>query len=376
MYKFTRAKYNAQSKMYRMLKISILIAVILSCGFSVSYSQIEEIDTSAIVTLRKNRVKVLPIVASSPETSIQLGAAAIRLFNFSKDTVKRFHRESSIALLAIYTFNRQFLTQAELTIYTGKGLKLFGKYNYSYYPDVYYGIGNEASVIFEYYTNSIFYFKGDILKTIDDKVLPGLVYEVRYDVIDDIAKGRSLDTNDVTGKEGGLLWEIGPVIVYDLRDNTFSPVKGHYFKVNINFSPNFLGNDYVNSWYGIDLRKYFPIGKKKNNVLASQFVMTVASGDVPFYKLGELGGERRLRGINENRYIDKAIICFQTELRAKIKGRFGFVLFGGTGASADRIDNFNSDNLKYSFGGGLRYTLIPDARLNVRIDYAYAKGKQ
>ncbi|MFH1321005.1 MAG: alpha/beta fold hydrolase [Bacteroidota bacterium] len=359
--------------------ISLLLIALLSLSILSSYSQINEIDTAvAAISLKKTKIKAFPLIATSPETSVQFGGAAIKLFNLSKDTVKMFHRPSSIALIAIYTFNKQFLTQTELTIYTKKGLNTFTKFNYSYYPDTYFGIGNDADSIFEYYTNSIFYLKGDILKTFNEKIFPGLVYEVRYDKIGDFEKGKKLEKDDIIGKEGGLVWEIGPVLVYDLRDNTFFPVRGHYFKVNVAFAPNILGNDYTMNWLGIDLRKYFPLGKEKKNVLASQLYISISSGDVPFYKLGELGGEKRLRGINANRYIDKTMIYFQTEYRARIKGRFGFVLFGGAGDMADRVDHLSIDidDLKYNVGGGLRFMLIPDAKLNIRLDCGFANGKQ
>jgi hypothetical protein len=32
------------------------------------------------------------------------------------------------------------------------------------------------------------------------------------------------------------------------------------------------------------------------------------------------------------------------------------------------------DNLKYSFGGGLRYTMNESERVNIRLDYGFGRG--
>jgi hypothetical protein len=51
------------------------------------------------------------------------------------------------------------------------------------------------------------------------------------------------------------------------------------------------------------------------------------------------------------------------------------VAFAGFGNVAHEMGELNFSNLKYSFGGGVRYALNASEKLNLRIDYGIGKGQ-
>lgn len=60
----------------------------------------------------------------------------------------------------------------------------------------------------------------------------------------------------------------------------------------------------------------------------------------------------------------------QVEYRTPIWHFFGFAIFAGTGAVADNFEEFNTDFLRYSYGGGFRLAFNKKERVHIRFDYA------
>jgi hemolysin activation/secretion protein len=142
----------------------------------------------------------------------------------------------------------------------------------------------------------------------------------------------------------------------------------------LNHFDKFWGSDYNYNSIIVDLRKYFPVGMEK--VLAFQVYSLNTTGyEVPIRSLASFGGSNRMRGYYDGRYKDNNMFILQTEYRFPIYHWLKGVVFGGSGTVSHDIKAFEIQNVKSSFGGGLRIALSKKEKLNLRIDYGIGQGK-
>jgi hypothetical protein len=64
----------------------------------------------------------------------------------------------------------------------------------------------------------------------------------------------------------------------------------------------------------------------------------------------------------------------QAELRVPIYKLFGVVLFGGFGEVQSTLHQFNTTDLKYTYGAGLRLMIIKHERVNIGGDFGMSKN--
>lgn len=107
-----------------------------------------------------------------------------------------------------------------------------------------------------------------------------------------------------------------------------------------------------------------------SSVLAFQTLLQVTGGDVPFLDLSSIGGSQIMRGYYHGRFRDHHSLQVQTEWRKFVKGRFGFVLFGGVGNVWSEWNEIDLNLTKWALGGGLRFNLNPEDTTNIRLDVA------
>jgi hypothetical protein len=67
------------------------------------------------------------------------------------------------------------------------------------------------------------------------------------------------------------------------------------------------------------------------------------------------------------------LLAGQVEYRHWFTERFGAVAFGGVGAVAPQVHEFNVNELLPSIGAGLRYTIAEENNVNLRLDFAYGR---
>lgn len=177
------------------------------------------------------------------------------------------------------------------------------------------------------------------------------------------------DASMVFGLEGGLVSGIGAIIFIDGRDHVYYPLDGYYFKCMAMSNTSALGSDYSFQNYLLDFRHYRSFRQK---ILASQFLLEYASGDVPFFMLPKLGGKERIRGIGHSqRVVDNSVWLLQSELRFPLWWRFGAVAFAGMGHSSGE-PSVNIDNIICTGGAGFRFRILPNEPFNIRFDAAIA----
>lgn len=172
----------------------------------------------------------------------------------------------------------------------------------------------------------------------------------------------------LTGFEGGLILGIGPKLLLDTRNRTLAPQSGIWLE----FQPLFVGvggiGDYKYKRITVDFRKYVPL-KQEKTTLAFQTILDYAEQGVPFYDAPQLGGKERLRGIGHPlKKTGNGVWLSRVELRQHLWWRLGFAVFAGVGEAKDNFRKPFGDMIA-SYGGGLRFRMLPDDPLNVRFDF-------
>ncbi|MDM0108410.1 BamA/TamA family outer membrane protein [Variovorax sp. J22R24] len=162
----------------------------------------------------------------------------------------------------------------------------------------------------------------------------------------------------------------GALLERDTRDNKFAPHDGSLLEFHSLFNRRGLGGDVADNSINLRYRKY--ISLRKDLVLATDVHACAKGGDVPLFDYCFL----QLRGYPATRYIGRSMLLGQAELRWHAFGRVGIVAFVGTGAVADRFGDITSRNLPVGYGVGVRYMVLEDQRINLRIDVARGSNSQ
>jgi len=323
----------------------------------------------------KNPLAIFPALSFAPETSLQFGAAAVLVLKQNSQQQSDYVRQSTVAPFFIYTLRNQIISAINLTYFTPKDDFIDGSIRFFNFPDLYFGIGNANDPdISESYTNTFIQIRGNYLKSLSRKSFFGISWDGQLNNIGEIEPAGVLATDNIEGIEGGVLFGVGPTYRFDTRDDTIYPTTGNF--VTVSTLLTYLGDFSYTSGL-IDARKYMPLWNEKN-LLAFQFSTRFTLGeDVPFFKLPQLGGDERLRGIaNASLYRDRQMAYAQMEYRRPLFWRFGMVVFAGAGDVASRFDEFKFSEFKYVFGMGGRFAAIVEDKLNLRVDLGVARGGQ
>lgn len=318
---------------------------------------------------------VFPAISYAPETDLQLGAVGIWVLKNTDNSQSSFQRQSTITPYFVYTLKKQSIAVTNLDYYFPEGQNLNTALRYYNFPDSYFGIGNDNDPdVSEQYTNRFVQIEGQFLHPINEKVFLGGAFDAHFTSIRKVISEGLLESQNPIGADGGNLVGLGPAFRYDTRDYTIYPSKGYLIASRL--VVNAIG-DFKYSSYIADARRYLNL-KDEKHILAFQFRTQFTFGtDVPFYKLPQLGGDERLRGIsNASLYRDRKMMYTQVEYRRPLFWRFGMTVFAGVGDVAYDVDDFNLSEFKYVAGIGGRLAIIPERKLNARLDIGVGRGGQ
>jgi outer membrane protein assembly factor BamA len=319
-------------------------------------------------TAKKHRLLILPVIARSIETNWSFGAAVSSTFHLLSP-VDSLTRTSNIQGLVLYTLRKQFVAAISGSIYfPGEKWILSEQISYSYFPDKFWGLGDTTSFSSEEpYAYKQFYVYLHPQRSLGNSLFLGFRYE--YQQVWDIQydSGGLFDKENILGRYPYHISGLGLSFTYDTRNNAFSPDRGSMLQFYYSHFDPVFGSNFQYSNYVIDMRKFLKLYKQQ--VLAFQAYGFFNSGDVPLRSLASLGGSNSMRGYYNGRYRDKNMVVLQTEYRMPLFWRLGAVVFGDCGNVAPILSDINFQYIKYSFGGGLRFALNKDEKLNLRLDY-------
>ena len=181
--------------------------------------------------------------------------------------------------------------------------------------------------------------------------------------------GGVFDSAKVSGKSPYQIAGAGLSLSYDTRNKAFWPTKGFFVQSTFTGYNKNIGSNYDFTKWIVDVRLYQHLFLK--HVLAVQFYNYSTFGNTPVRNYAAIGGQDNLRGFYRGRFRDKNAATLIAEFRAPIIWKLGVCLFGGFGNVYSTQNPFVKNDLLYSFGGGLRLTILERDKLNLRIDYGY-----
>ena len=327
-------------------------------------------DMIDMVTWEKEHFtfSLFPVGGYSPRTGFEFGVMPVFQINTHEEAGSKYKRSTTIAPYFMISTKGMYSFDVDMVAFTKRQWFFIVKTQYMHLPDTYYGLGNgDKEEPYTEYNLQQFTFNGDILKGWKDKFFIGIKTDLNYSDNTDI-EGDLLNP-DVPGYAGGWANGIGPSVSFDTRDNISYPSKGWFITASaLWYFSNGIG-DYGFNAYNVDVRKFFSI-KEDKSIIAAQAYLNITDGNTPFYKLSSLGGKRLLRGIpSPLKYIDNNAWYVQAEYRQHIWWKVGAVLFAGTGRAFSTFDNSFFKELHFAGGAGVRFKVLPDDGLNLRLDF-------
>lgn len=178
-----------------------------------------------------------------------------------------------------------------------------------------------------------------------------------------------LDKQDI--EEERRIVAIGPVFNLDLTDGSLNPRSGSTVNGQWLFALPGLGSDNAYNKANFTVNHYVDVSER--TVVAFRGSLCAASKDAPFFDLCLFGSSSNLRGYANGQFRDRASWAVQTEWRRRLGGKFGVVAFAGIGGVAPGIGSIGQSTILPAAGGGIRYEVSSEYRVNVRLDAAVGR---
>ncbi len=311
-----------------------------------------------------------PIIGFSPETSGLFGAGTVFTFATSDDTDERMLRRSAVTVVGWATLKRQYAVGIAPNIYLdGETWQLESQMGAALWPNRFYPLGDDArDADSESYSERVFAARLTATREVFERVRAGLRLAGVHATTVRTEQGGLLASGEVPGGNGGRVVGVGPVLVRDSRDNNFDTRRGGFYQLLAGWHDSALGSefDYVDA--ELDMRRFLPVWG--DHTLAFQIFARSTWGNPPFQLQAPLGGKYNLRGYFEGRFRDRHSATVTAEYRLPVWWRIGAVVFGGAGQVAPALDEFDWASPKVAGGVGLRFSLNPHDRINLRFDGA------
>jgi hypothetical protein len=310
---------------------------------------------------------LLPVISSAPETGLELGAST--MYSFYTDTNRATRVSNLFAYGTFTTEGQQRLSVSSSYWLPQNRYHYTAVINYVNFPFNFYGIGNNTRKTDEQRISE----KRLKINLSSEKrfgrytylglVAGGYNYTYRID-----NTGKSFEANlNPRDRNGGAGLYIGPSLTFDNRNNNTYTTKGMVVHGYLNVMKGlYSDNSYNGTFLNVEYAQFFALSKRLVLGLNAQ-EQSLLGNQTPFYLLPELGNDEMMRGYYNGRYRDKNMLAGQTELRYRLSDRLGLAGFVGTGMVFQ--NNFNLNQLKPNYGGGLRYFFDTEKGLTMRIDY-------
>lgn len=159
-----------------------------------------------------------------------------------------------------------------------------------------------------------------------------------------------------------------PTLLYDSRDNIFTPTRGLVSELSVSANLEVLGGDsnnqvvkWANYWFYPLVEDALFIGVKGE--LEQSF------GNMPFYMRPYV----KLRGAPAARYQGDGVASMEAELRWQFHPRWSLVGFGGLGLSWYDDHPWKGTDVTATGGAGFRYLIARRHGLHMGLDVAYGE---
>ena len=307
----------------------------------------------------------------SPQTGFFTGIYYLQLIRPKGDTSTRC---SNIETYGTVTQKNQFYqTLNNVLLLDHEKYFLRGTTYVSKFNEYFYGLGNNINVQnrdlinFDYF-NALQRFT----RVIKSHAYVGIqgqfneTFNLTYD------KGGILDQSNAYGKGGSRNVGFGTLFLYDTRDHVIYTRTGTYLDISAMFNQKQFGSQFPFQNFIFDFRKFIKF--YKNDVISFQTLINYNWGNVPFRQLALMGGDVMMRGYYPGIYRDNFYMATQVEFRIPVYKIFGLVFFAAVGEVQHTLAAFNWQDIKYTYGIGLRMMFIKHERINIGGDLGFSKN--
>lgn len=323
----------------------------------------------------RTRVTVLPYASYTPQTRIQFGVAGGVQFKWPGTGLDPATRPSYLAGNLAYTTKGQWTIYFESSLYTpSSDWWLFGRANVGYFPLFYYGIGPYTTrADSNLMKHRFLILEGKALRRVSGDLYLGPHYRLEsffdldWQFPGSIAPG-------LPGGAGGRSSGLGFTMQHDSRNSTTTPTRGHLLLFDYLRQAAWLGSDFDYDQVAIDARAFLPV-RSRRDVIALNLYWEWNGAAVPIQsmaRLSDYSSALLARGVYLGRFRDRHNLIAQADYRGRLRGRFGYVVFGSAGSVFGSAGVEPFDRMKYTYGAGLRFNVNPADPLNLRVDYTLA----
>ncbi|QZE13215.1 BamA/TamA family outer membrane protein [Halosquirtibacter laminarini] len=367
------------------------IIILVVCFGSIINLQAKDKSISKEVrkakAMKDGKFWISPLVAPSytPELGFLISAGG--LMSFKTNPEDSLIQRSSLPVFVGYSTTGAFIFNARLTSFWNEDkFRLTGDFWFKSMPDNYWGKGYDNGSTFEKestmtgYDRTWFWVNPRFMFRLKKDLYLGLNVDLNY--TDASNYSMADDEGDATAFDDGYFNNdqrfnsgLGVILEYDTRDIPVNSWCGLYLKASATaYSTNFGGSSNYQV-YDLDYRQYQQI-KRKGSTLAWQVRGRVATNDVPWAELSQLGTPFDLRGYTWGQYRDNAMLYGIAEYRytfQKANGdlsKSGMTLWAGAGTMGSSVTDMQ--NVLPNVGIGYRLEVQP--RMNFRIDFGVGQN--
>lgn len=309
----------------------------------------------------------IPALFSTPETGVGGGGAVVYLGPKIKS------RRDFALVGATLTERKQFLTAGFFEIFDSSEYFSFEtQFKLTKYPDFFFGVGNQTRLedkdLYTMRSREV----GVALKiapSINPKHQLGIGLHQDITEFDPFKEGGTLANGDYEAKDGGVSRDLTFSWQYQNNDDDFDPHEGSRIAWDLYRSSKYFGSDFENLRFWSNNALFLPVSKK--STLALQLYGQFSNGEVPWYHLAQTGGTNLLRGYFMGRYRDQQLLATQAEIRRHFYRRIGIVAFAAIGQVAPKTSDLFKDSPLVGWGGGLRFRLTKNQKINARLDVGF-----
>jgi hypothetical protein len=167
--------------------------------------------------------------------------------------------------------------------------------------------------------------------------------------------------------------------VYSTLDSFTAPTFGGFAKATVENSSKALGSDVDYRHYEGELKGFIPLDNARYISVFRLVYNQTLGEDVPFLEQSILGGENTLRGYGRNRFIDNSYFLLNLEERIRlfrweifnVKADWELALFMDMGAVMSSLDHATARQFEFNPGIGVRAVVRPNIIGRVDVGFGH-----
>jgi len=232
----------------------------------------------------------------------------------------------------------------------------------------------------ESYTNRKIFGNAGIERNFTKKWTGAVGYNLEVNNLEDIKIKDPEELERLSRQNTYVISSLQTGLVYNSTDNVLDPQKGSVASVSAEWASDLFGSEICFVRPALELKRYQPVSESITIAGRVRFE-TIRSDDpasIPIFKRLFLGGSNTVRGYdfqkippldaNDNPLGGLSSLNGNLELRFPVYRKLTGVIFGDMGLLDQDYFRYDTDEILYTCGGGIRYNTIVGP---LRLDFGY-----